>query len=190
MSANDRIMGANSRQEGGTHYKLEDKKQHWDLVVDYNWDYFQSQITKYLMRWKTKHPTRDKRLEDLKKARHFLDKYIENFDAYDAADDVTLDEILKTTKVYEPKPHGDPVPFTTADDGLIRYEKEHTAYVSDSYFLCEGGSGNGANMYTCRKCKVQMWAINLREMHHIHMCTMMPDKAAEPTGAYVNQGRD
>jgi hypothetical protein len=43
----------------------------------YEWDYFQGQITKYLMRWKFKHETHEQRMEDLKKARHFLDKYIE-----------------------------------------------------------------------------------------------------------------
>lgn len=80
-------MSANSRQEGGDHYKNLGARQHWDLVIEYGWDYFQSQITKYLMRWKTKHTTPEKRLEDLKKARHFLDKYIENFEVYDRRED-------------------------------------------------------------------------------------------------------
>jgi hypothetical protein len=69
-------MSANSRQVGGTHYKT-GGLQHWDLVELYEWDYFQAQIIKYLMRWKVKHNDPAKRLEDLKKARHFLDKYIE-----------------------------------------------------------------------------------------------------------------
>jgi hypothetical protein len=43
----------------------------------------QYQITKYVMRWKDKHPTVEKRIEDLKKARHFLDKYIEDAEAWD-----------------------------------------------------------------------------------------------------------
>ena len=75
-------MSANDRQEGGNHYKQVNAPQHWDLVVAYQWDYFQSQITKYLMRWKSKHPTNEKKLEDLKKARHFLDKYIENYEKF------------------------------------------------------------------------------------------------------------
>jgi len=68
---------ANEVQVGGTHYNTGDLPQHWDLVDTYGWDYFQGQITKYLMRWKYKHDTPEKRLEDLRKARHFLDKYIE-----------------------------------------------------------------------------------------------------------------
>ena len=68
---------ANETQVGGDHYKNMGHEQHWDLVLRYEWDYFQGQIIKYVMRWKTKHATPEKRLQDLKKARHFLDKYIE-----------------------------------------------------------------------------------------------------------------
>ena len=79
---------ANERQVGGNHYRAasgelitvcahcgkENKPilQHWDLVHIFKWDYFQGQITKYVMRWKDKNG-----VQDLKKARHFLDKYIE-----------------------------------------------------------------------------------------------------------------
>jgi hypothetical protein len=38
----------------------------------FQWDYFQGQIIKYLMRWKKKGG-----VQDLEKARHYLDKYIE-----------------------------------------------------------------------------------------------------------------
>jgi hypothetical protein len=63
-------MSANERQVGGQHYKSE--IQHWDYVVANNLDYFQGQITKYVTRWKEKGG-----LQDLEKAKHFLDKYIE-----------------------------------------------------------------------------------------------------------------
>ena len=77
-------MRANDTQVGGSHYRAKGEKvQHWDLAIMFNWDPFQYQITKYIMRWKDKHSTPQKRLEDLMKARHFLDKYIENFEAYD-----------------------------------------------------------------------------------------------------------
>ena len=76
-------MSANETQVGGTHYQTGDKMQHWDLAIAYDWDFFQYQITKYIMRWKRKHSTPEKRLEDLKKARHFLDKYIENAERFD-----------------------------------------------------------------------------------------------------------
>ena len=61
---------ANDRQVAGDHYKA--KIQHWDIVVDHELDYFQAQITKYVMRCKKKNG-----LVDLKKAEHFIQKYIE-----------------------------------------------------------------------------------------------------------------
>lgn len=74
---------ANTKQEGGNHYKKDGKLQHWDLAIMFGWDPFQYQITKYVMRWKFKHKSPEERLLDLKKARHFLDKYIENAAKYD-----------------------------------------------------------------------------------------------------------
>jgi hypothetical protein len=62
---------ANSRQVGGNHYK-HGGEEHWDRVCRLGLDYFQAQITKYIERCKLKNG-----IEDLKKARHFLDKYIE-----------------------------------------------------------------------------------------------------------------
>jgi hypothetical protein len=82
------VSEANKTQVGGSHYKVGDKPEHWDLAIMYQWDPFQYQITKYVMRWKDKHDTREKRLEDLKKARHFLDKYIEEADKYDPQKEV------------------------------------------------------------------------------------------------------
>lgn len=64
--------GANTRQVGGSHYSTELGFQHWDLVAMFKWDYFQGQITKYLMRWRKKNG-----VQDLEKAQHFLEKYIE-----------------------------------------------------------------------------------------------------------------
>lgn len=63
-------MTANETQVGGGHYKTE--IQHWDWVAVNGLDYFQGQITKYVYRWKKKNG-----LEDLRKAQHFLNKYIE-----------------------------------------------------------------------------------------------------------------
>lgn len=64
-------MSANDRQIGGEHYKGK-AIEHWDIVAQHNLDYFQGQITKYVMRWKKKGG-----VQDLQKAKHFLDKYIE-----------------------------------------------------------------------------------------------------------------
>lgn len=65
---------ANESQVGGSHYKnvTRSGQQHWDMAWDFRLDFFQYQITKYLFRWRDKHG-----LEDLEKAKHFLDKYLE-----------------------------------------------------------------------------------------------------------------
>ena len=72
-------MSANQRQVGGEHYKT-GGREHWDIVVEHDLDYFQGQITKYVMRWKKKNG-----VEDLRKAQHFLEKYIEVAEAEDEA---------------------------------------------------------------------------------------------------------
>lgn len=67
---------ANKRQVGGTHYH--NQIQHWDWAASNKLDYFQGQITKYVSRWKYKNG-----VEDLRKAQHFLEKYIELHTDYD-----------------------------------------------------------------------------------------------------------
>jgi Protein of unknwon function (DUF3310) len=62
---------ANEQQVGGSHYKGS-TIEHWDLVVLLGLDYFQAQITRYLYRWRKKNG-----MEDLRKAQHYLTKYIE-----------------------------------------------------------------------------------------------------------------
>jgi len=61
-------------QVGGEHYK-KCKVQPWDYVIANDLDYFQGSIIKYVTRWKDKGWT-----QDLHKARHFLDKYIETME--------------------------------------------------------------------------------------------------------------
>ena len=66
-------MSADNKQVGGDHYRSETPgTEHWNLVVAHEWDYFQGVIIKYLMRWKKKNG-----IQDLEKAQHFLEKYIE-----------------------------------------------------------------------------------------------------------------
>lgn len=62
---------ANARQVGGQHYKGT-RIEHWDWAAANDLDYFQGQITKYVARWKSKNG-----IQDLEKAKHFLDKYME-----------------------------------------------------------------------------------------------------------------
>jgi hypothetical protein len=62
---------ANAVQEGGTHYK-EMSIQAWDYIIANNIGYMEGNIIKYVSRWQLKGG-----VEDLKKARHYLDKLIE-----------------------------------------------------------------------------------------------------------------
>lgn len=64
------VTSANERQVGGEHYAT--PIQHWDFAAANHYDYFQGQITKYVDRWRRKNG-----IQDLEKAAHFLQKYIE-----------------------------------------------------------------------------------------------------------------
>ena len=62
---------ANERQVGGAHYK--DKAiQPWDFIASNKLGYLEGNIIKYVSRWQDKGG-----IEDLRKARHYLDKLIE-----------------------------------------------------------------------------------------------------------------
>lgn len=125
------MTNPNDTQVAGNHYKVESDKgnpQHWDLVATYGWDYFQAQVTKYLMRWKTKHKTPETRLEDLKKARHFLDKYI----------------ALEQAKL---------TPAGPAEVAAINAIGDW-----DADWEVEGFFTNGERRFKCRKCKKSLVA--------------------------------
>ena len=62
---------ANQMQIGGNHYKELDP-QPWDLIRAWNLGYMEGNVIKYVGRWQSKGG-----LEDLRKARHYLDKLIE-----------------------------------------------------------------------------------------------------------------
>lgn len=58
-------------QVGGTHYE-QNAIQPWDFIISNNLSYLVGNIIKYLCRYKNKNG-----VEDLRKARHYLDKLIE-----------------------------------------------------------------------------------------------------------------
>jgi hypothetical protein len=62
---------ANNIQHGGTHYK-EKTVQPWDYIAANGLGYFEGNVVKYVSRWRDKGG-----VEDLRKARHYLDKLIE-----------------------------------------------------------------------------------------------------------------
>jgi hypothetical protein len=65
---------ANDYMIGGNHYQT--PIQHWDFVVANGLDYWQAAITKYVVRWRHKGG-----IEDLRKAQHYLAKYMELIEA-------------------------------------------------------------------------------------------------------------
>jgi len=75
MSEQKHSSAASSEQVGGAHYK-KCEIQPWDYTIANDLDYFQGSIIKYVTRWKDKGW-----IQDLYKARHFLDKYIETMEA-------------------------------------------------------------------------------------------------------------
>jgi hypothetical protein len=62
---------ANERQVGGDHYK-KGGEEHWDRAWRLKYDPFQYIITKWVERWRDKGG-----VEDLLKAQHAIQKYIE-----------------------------------------------------------------------------------------------------------------
>lgn len=73
---------ANGTQVGGDHYKdvPAGQEQHWDMMWRlFREAWFVGNVSKYLFRYRRKNG-----VEDLKKARHYLDKLIELEEADDA----------------------------------------------------------------------------------------------------------
>jgi hypothetical protein len=63
-------MSANDKQIGGIHYLR--AIQPWDFIAANGIGFFEGNVIKYVTRWRDKAG-----VDDLKKARHYLDKLIE-----------------------------------------------------------------------------------------------------------------
>jgi|TARA_R110000823_G_C15712087_1_gene477671 hypothetical protein len=57
---------------GARHYRVGGGTQPWDFIAEQGLDFFEGNIIKYVVRWKRKNG-----VDDLRKARHYLDKLIE-----------------------------------------------------------------------------------------------------------------
>ncbi len=64
-------------QIGGTHY-IEHKIQPWHIVDEYGLDYYLGNSIKYILRKKGE--SKENRVEDIKKAIHYLEKYLSNLE--------------------------------------------------------------------------------------------------------------
>ena len=73
------IESPKDTQVGGNHYK-DLKIQVSDFVYFNNFNWFISNAIKYLSRYDKKHSEKQKQLEDLKKAKHYIDLLIEKID--------------------------------------------------------------------------------------------------------------
>ena len=67
----EKCFNANNTQVAGNHYKKQ-PIQPWDYIAANKLGYFEGNIVKYVSRWRDKGG-----VEDLRKARHYLDKLIE-----------------------------------------------------------------------------------------------------------------
>jgi len=165
-------MAANDKQVAGDHYRTKgDKIQHWDLTVMFGWDPFQYQITKYVMRWKDKHATHAERVQDLKKALHFLEKYIEEAAAYDPRMG-TAGEQPK-----EPVEQSSPLPLSTKQ--LASREAETALWKGD--FTIEGYFGDNTQHYKCVHCHALIRADSIGAAHWQHpACAAAHSQVAHP----------
>jgi len=73
------IESPKDTQVGGNHYK-DLKIQVSDFVYFNNFNWFISNAIKYLSRYDKKHSEKQKQLEDLKKAKHYIDLLIEKIE--------------------------------------------------------------------------------------------------------------
>jgi len=64
-------MSVDKKQVGGDHY-LSQAIQPWDIIVANRLNFFEGNALKYLLRWKHKGG-----VEDLLKAKHYIDKLID-----------------------------------------------------------------------------------------------------------------
>lgn len=80
LTPDDLELKPSEQQVGGDHYRQR-SIQPWDIWQEYGMNAFEGAVLKYLLRWRDKGG-----VEDLKKARHTLDKLIEIEEAKGAAE--------------------------------------------------------------------------------------------------------
>lgn len=171
-------MSANDRQVGGEHYM--GSIQHWDFAAQRGYDYFQGQITKYVDRWKNKNG-----LQDLKKAQHFLEKYIELVEAGTA---YTVNNPAKTLSKEEIATlrndcvAGISKKFGSQDAEASTLMRAPAFYEIREHFETEGFTAEG-DFWRCKKCRGRFQVKVGDNPATVHSCP----PPGEPTGGYVDQ---
>jgi hypothetical protein len=115
----------------------------------FGWDPFQYQITKYVMRWKDKNG-----IQDLEKAAHFLEKYIEATKSGYQTRPLEFNPAEEDAKLFGPKSGSGHLTTDRpwVDPMFKKAEVKQTGYVGFTY---EGGSAEW-DLYTCRKCRAEI----------------------------------
>lgn len=86
-------MAAKNRQVGGDHYHNKGL-QPWDVIDAWGLGYYDGNVIKYLARWQDKGG-----IEDLRKAQHYLEKFIESVESEQAQDAARLVAMVNGGKI-------------------------------------------------------------------------------------------
>lgn len=158
-------MTANEKQVAGNHYKT--SIEHWDYVVANDLNYLEGQITKYVTRCRKKNG-----MQDLEKAKHFLEKYMEVFKEVHGHPAVVKHGYYGE-KGPPPAQAGRCGITTLSNPTLADFEALHPSYLHNEHFTCEGGSGRGYNIYNCKVCRAEILATGLEDaaVQHGVPCT-------------------
>lgn len=85
---------ANDKQIDGNHYKKYGELQPWDVITAWGLGYLDGTALKYIARWRDKGG-----INDIKKAIHFLEKFIEVESSRQAAADLEKQKQNEQTRI-------------------------------------------------------------------------------------------
>ena len=71
------FMKANEHQPGGDHYKRFGSLQPWDVILYFQLPYLVGSAVKYLLRYQYKQQDQAGQILDLEKAKHYIEKQLE-----------------------------------------------------------------------------------------------------------------
>ena len=146
-------MSANEHQVGGLHYQTATGVQHWDMVIAEDLNYFEGQITKYVMRCRKKNG-----LQDLQKAQHFIEKYIECWEKI--AHKLPATQVVVMPQIH--RTQGE------VDDEYGMQEFARTQFDADGF------TGDGMNWYQCVHCRTRVPAKSPLGALNLHRATCTP----------------
>jgi hypothetical protein len=135
------MSDANKYQVAGKHYNS--PIQHWDWVIANDLNYLEGQITKYVARCRKKNGK-----QDLEKALHFLEKYLEVYD-----------RVVGTVKEVT-------VAGASTEETAAKLQAE--AALAKGNFTAEGYLGDGTGHFKCVHCKALVRGRDIIDALHLH----------------------